>query len=281
MNECRLTGNRSNPLAGSEDFRHVLSAGLLVLVENASVSADAPPPSGFSARHQVVLTYHGVFGFHVGSVTRILDAKRTLYVTGGQDFSDSNPVGGIGHACVLLTPSQSVLDEVRGSQALRSHGAFKDMSRPATPRLQLLAHQIRSHRPCSWSLLRFDELAIAALSESLNDRASGRPPPSRIVDRAKQLLHANGHAPVTLDGIAREVGVSPVYLTQQFTRSEGVPLYRYHMQLRQDISGLAEDLGFSSPSHFSAVFRTMFGLTPSEFRSGKGDYAALQKIRHI
>jgi AraC family transcriptional regulator len=57
-----------------------------------------------------------------------------------------------------------------------------------------------------------------------------------------------------------------------------VPLYRYQMRLRlnralvelphcNDITGLALELGFSSHSHFTAVFGKAFGLTPSDYRS--------------
>ena len=64
-----------------------------------------------------------------------------------------------------------------------------------------------------------------------------------------------------------------MYLTQVFQQVEGLPLYRYHLRLRlaraldliaerEDLSGLAQDLGFSSHSHFSAAFRQDYGLTP-------------------
>jgi AraC-like DNA-binding protein len=57
---------------------------------------------------------------------------------------------------------------------------------------------------------------------------------------------------------------------------EGLPLYRYHLRLRlaraldliaerEDLSDLAQDLGFSSHSHFSAAFRQAYGISPSEF----------------
>ena len=92
------------------------------------------------------------------------------------------------------------------------------------------------------------------------------------------MLHGRSCERLTLGEIAREVGVTPVYLTQEFSRSEGVPLYRYQMRLRlnralvelphcTDITGLALDLGFSSHSHFTAVFGRAFGLTPSDYRS--------------
>ena len=75
------------------------------------------------------------------------------------------------------------------------------------------------------------------------------------------------------------MGVSPVYLTQEFSRAEGVPLYKYQIQLRlsralvelpncANIAALALDLGFSSHSHFGAAFRRAFAMTPAEFRAG-------------
>ena len=70
---------------------------------------------------------------------------------------------------------------------------------------------------------------------------------------------------------------SPVYLTQVFQRSEGMPLYRYHLRLRlaraldliahyDDLSALAAELGFASHSHFTAAFRQAYGRSPTVFR---------------
>jgi AraC-like DNA-binding protein len=81
----------------------------------------------------------------------------------------------------------------------------------------------------------------------------------------------------TLAEIAAEVGVSPVYLTQMFQQVEGIPLYRYQLQLRlaraldllgeyDDLTTLAFDLGFSSHSHFSAVFKQAYAQSPLGFQ---------------
>jgi AraC-like DNA-binding protein len=75
--------------------------------------------------------------------------------------------------------------------------------------------------------------------------------------------------------------VSGAYLTGAFTRSEGMPLARYRMRLRlsralveltrcEDITGLALELGFSSHAHFSHAFKSLYGLSPSAFRTGCG-----------
>lgn len=79
--------------------------------------------------------------------------------------------------------------------------------------------------------------------------------------------------------MASDLGVTPIHLTQTFKRSEGIPLYRYQTHLRlgralhrlpeqEDITNLAFELGFSSHSHFTAAFRSEFGMTPSQYRSG-------------
>ncbi len=82
---------------------------------------------------------------------------------------------------------------------------------------------------------------------------------------------------LSLSDVGQAVGASPAYLTDVFRREEGVALHQYLTHLRlaralaelphaDDLTVLALDLGFSSHSHFSAVFRRVFGLTPSRFR---------------
>jgi AraC-like DNA-binding protein len=65
-----------------------------------------------------------------------------------------------------------------------------------------------------------------------------------------------------------------------FQQQTGMPVHRYLTQLRlraalerladaDDITSLAIDLGFSSHSHFTDVFRREFGKTPSEYRKAR------------
>ena len=86
---------------------------------------------------------------------------------------------------------------------------------------------------------------------------------------------------MSLDEIAHAVQVPGAYLTDAFTRSEGMPPCRYRMRLRlnralvdlpscEDITRLALGLGFSSHSHFSTAFKSLFGVSPSAFRAGSG-----------
>src|SRR5262249_61939380 len=103
------------------------------------------------------------------------------------------------------------------------------------------------------------ELLRPALSGCSSRAAAGSIGRRKLVDRAKLVLASDLGRRWTLTAIAAEVGVSPVYLTQVFQQVEGLPLYRYQLQLRLaraldllgDNAGLtsfALDLGFSSPS---------------------------------
>ncbi|HKX84713.1 MAG TPA: AraC family transcriptional regulator [Pyrinomonadaceae bacterium] len=83
---------------------------------------------------------------------------------------------------------------------------------------------------------------------------------------------------VTLNEVARAVHASPFNFARIFQQQTGLPIHRYLTQLRlrasldrltdgePDLTGLALDLGFSSHSHFTDVFRRELGVTPSEVR---------------
>ena len=99
-----------------------------------------------------------------------------------------------------------------------------------------------------------------------------------LIRRAKEVLHERLTDRLRLTEIAKEVGASPAYLTDLFTRTEGIPLHQYLTRLRiaralielphaDDITALALELGFSSHSHFTYTFRREIGCTPSEFRA--------------
>jgi AraC family transcriptional regulator len=102
------------------------------------------------------------------------------------------------------------------------------------------------------------------------------------VEAAKTYLASRMSECVTLDDVARAVGVSPFHLARLFRRRTGAPVHRYLTCLRlraslerladgaNDLTALALELGFSSHSHFTDSFRREFGRTPSDVRRGAG-----------
>lgn len=97
-------------------------------------------------------------------------------------------------------------------------------------------------------------------------------------EAAKTYLASHLGEAVTLNEVARAVHASPFNFARIFQRQTGIPVHRYLTQLRlraslerlaggdSDLTTLALDLGFSSHSHFTDVFRRELGVTPSEVR---------------
>lgn len=255
---------RRRRVHASEDF----------LVEDSARDVASPLGDGHSPVHQVVFPYFGAFDWHVGRAHRLMDPNSVLFVTGGQEFFEAHPHRRVGHASVVVTPSAQALDELRLGPA---DAAFAQVSQPTVDGARVALHRLLlADLPELERAETVAGLVSAVARNGLRTPTLDRP----VVQKAKQVLHEHGFEPLTLSGIAKRVGVSPIYLTQTFTRSEGMPLYRYQMRLRlsralyelprsTSIVQLALDLGFSSHSHFTSTFRSVFGITPSEFRDGR------------
>jgi AraC family transcriptional regulator len=96
----------------------------------------------------------------------------------------------------------------------------------------------------------------------------------RILD----YIDAHLSEDISLDDLAREAGLSSYHFGKTFKASLGVPPCRYVTERRihrakelllgghGSITEIAHDLGFSSHSHFTDVFRKTTGATPSQFR---------------
>lgn len=108
----------------------------------------------------------------------------------------------------------------------------------------------------------------------------GEPPrdAAAIVTKAKRVLAERLGEPLSVEQVAREVPVSPYHLIRLFRRETGMTLhlYRTHLRLRasldrlarqdEPIGAIARSLGFSSHSHFTDRFTSVFGITPSDVR---------------
>lgn len=262
--------------------RRTLHSSGLGRVEDFSAPGDYPAPCGHSPRYQLVLPYAGAFEWHVGAKTVFLDGTRALFVSAGEDYADRH-VAGCGHDSIIITPRLSTLHELCRPVMPSRHPAFQRVAASMSPRMNVRSHRLLRLQASGNDPLASDELMIAMLNEALAPmQGVARALPLRVVDEAKQFLHAHLCEPISLDEIARAVRVSGAYLTDAFTRSEGMPLCRYRMRLRlnraladlprcRDITGLALDLGFSSHAHFSNAFKALYNLSPSAFRVGCGE----------
>jgi len=236
-----------------------------------------------AAATRLVFPYRGLFLRHVGSTQSVADANHVLLFNADQGYQVSHPAAG-GDACLSLSIAQPLLRELAPAGLLqdRDKPVFRGQALRIDERAQVLVALLRhSLRRGSIEPLEAESLALTLACRSLGPRTAHAPGATRarqrLVDRAKLLLASDLTRRWTLAEIAAEIGGSPVYLTQAFQQVEGMPLYRYHLRLRlahalnlmadcEDVAALAQDLGFSSHSHFSAAFRQAYGRTPTAFR---------------
>ncbi len=108
--------------------------------------------------------------------------------------------------------------------------------------------------------------------------------PARRIRRGPWLslvldqLHSNNLGPVSLSGVAADIGMHPAHLARAFKAQVGCSLGQYQRRIRlQTIAGelgsgrktvveLAHRHGFSDQSHLCKQFRHYFGMPPATYR---------------
>lgn len=146
------------------------------------------------------------------------------------------------------------------SLALRLYREFREMDEVAPLMIESLALEI-----------------IAAASRRAVTRTEQQTP--RWLEQARELLHATFAAHVSLAGVAREVGVHPVYLAARFRKHYQCTVGEYVRRLRIEaacrevsrtdasLSEIAPAVGFYDQSHFTNVFKRHTGMTPAQYRA--------------
>ncbi|HWX32939.1 MAG TPA: AraC family transcriptional regulator [Steroidobacteraceae bacterium] len=231
----------------------------------------------------LVFPYRGVYVHHKGQVETVAEANQVVFFNESEPYRVSHPLGG-GDASLSIGIDEAMLLELAPTDFLHTKDRIL-FNRPRLridARAQLLAALVR-HRLARGmtETLEAEDLILSLVSRALGERtsyaASGSVGRQKLVDRAKLVLSSDLGRRWTLAEIGSAVGVSPVYLTQVFRQVEGLPLYRYQLQLRlaraldllddcSGLTGLALDLGFSSYSHFSTAFKQAYGFTPLAFQ---------------
>lgn len=237
-----------------------------------------------AAATQLVFPYRGVYLRHVGREQSVADTNHVLFFNAGEGYQVSHPVDG-GDACLSVSLSDTALEELAPRGWLHHPGgkpAFDMQTLRIDPRAQALVALLRHNlERDSIEPLEAETLLLTLVSRSLGPPQARRTGATharrRLADRVKVLLGSDLSRRWTLAEIGAQIRCSPVYLTQVFRQVEGIPLYRYYLQLRlaraldliarcDDLAGLAADLGFSSHSHFAMAFRQAYRRSPSEFK---------------
>ena len=183
-----------------------------------------------------------------------------------------------GDRSVWLEVSPELLEEAAGTPPAGPLGR-------SDARTYLLAVALAA-RPVTDPLLAEEAtlrlLALAVGSDQVRPeprRARTRGTHAELAEAAKELLIARVADPPALSELAGALYVSPFHLARVFRARTGYSLsgYVHGLRLRLavdrlaaepgvDLSRLALELGYYSPSHFTDRFRAAFGRPPSALR---------------
>jgi two-component system response regulator YesN len=106
--------------------------------------------------------------------------------------------------------------------------------------------------------------------------------PSQIVLEAEKIIRKRFADNLSLQSVADEVHVTPVWLSKLFKKEKRMTFLEYLTDMRivkaKEMLGdvrfkiyqISYQVGYKDPVHFTKLFKKQSGLTPKEFRKQRG-----------
>jgi AraC family transcriptional regulator len=265
------------------------------------IGRGGPEAEEYSGVNQIVLMRQGVFCRHFGRRSVTADVNQAVFFSKDSTYRVSHPAE-CGDRGTIFTPSADLLkDLIRDLDPSICDGpdfTFPFLTSPCDSevfwRHYDLVRRLEAGQSDPPNPLWVDETALQLITRvleaalALQGKAQKRHRNGTDEDHAdrteavKVYLASHLSDRITLDDVARAVYASPFHLARIFQARTGVPVHRYLTRLRlrasldrladgaTDLTALALELGFSSHSHFTDVFRREFGWTPSDVRRDAG-----------
>lgn len=252
------------------------------LVRVADVTCWAPrsgySPMMFNTVAQIAIPRRGVFALERCGHRALVDANTVVLLGADEEYRVSHPSDD-GDDGILLAFAPALLEEAFGTL----HGRVGQLQPSHQFAAQVITRALTASELDQLETEDATLLLLASLKPFLTQRFTerGRPlgPAQRLrIDHARALLASSPATRWTLATLGEALGCSPFHLARQFRAVSGETISRYLLRLRlatavdrladgeSDIAALAVALGFSHHSHFTARFRTAFGITPKRAR---------------
>ncbi|MCL6613573.1 MAG: helix-turn-helix domain-containing protein, partial [Firmicutes bacterium] len=100
------------------------------------------------------------------------------------------------------------------------------------------------------------------------------------IRKAQEFIEANLGKTISLSQVAREVYMSPSYLSRLFREQTGESFSEYVTRRKMEVARrlldegekkiyeIAAAVGYTDPAYFGRVFRQIFNVTPTDYRTG-------------
>ncbi|MGI8466864.1 MAG: helix-turn-helix domain-containing protein [Pyrinomonadaceae bacterium] len=175
-----------------------------------------------------------------------------------------------GGRCFNIQPASQWLERVN----------FNDSMDSANTNVKNLVHRLYLEcvRFDKFSRLAVEGLFLEMAAEISRARMIKQTAVAPWLARVKEILHEQFAENLTLENIAREVSVHPIYLARAFRQKFQCTVGDYARALRVEyarrelsnskkpLAEIAYLAGFASQSHFCTVFKRCIGETPAQFR---------------
>jgi AraC family transcriptional regulator len=206
----------------------------------------------------------------------VADATRVVFFDPAEPYMVDHPVPGGDHCTSLRFEPATLREAVRGGSGGRlfSRSTLAGNAELHLAHFRLLA-AAREGDP-----VLIEEIALRLLQLCTEEEAEPlRGPAARraaaLAADAQVLIASTFSRRVTLEGLAKSLGVSPFRLCRAFRAATSGTLHQHLTRLRlaaaleslpghrDRLTELALEVGFSSHSHFTHAFRAFYGTSPS------------------
>jgi AraC-like DNA-binding protein len=242
---------------------------------------------------EIVLPRRGAYIRRARTGVVFADSGSVLFFNSGEPYEIRHPLPQP-DASTVFTLKPALADELRrrrGDSAVFAAGAAGASDRASCRHRLFLAVLERPDRSDS---LLVEEAGVALLRLVLDSADPQRVPyddaPSEKSARSRREVAHNAAAflnrcfceRVLLADVAAAVGCSIFHVCRIFRAEMGHTINDHVTRLRlraaldlvlnsgKAITDIAQDVGFSSHSHFTAAFRRRFGTTPTKLRAAPG-----------
>lgn len=211
----------------------------------------------------------------------VVDATRVVFFDPSEPYMVDHPFPG-GDRCTSLSFAPATLREAQRAVRGEPEKIFQQTTLSGTGEMHLLHRELLLAAQLGDGMM-VEETALALLrlctegtrAPRLSGKAANRA--AALAAEAQTLIAASFAGRLTLDALAKQLDVSPFRLCRAFRLATGGSLHQHLLRLRlvtaleklpryrDRLTDLALDLGFSSHSHFTQVFRSYFGEAPSVY----------------
>lgn len=217
---------------------------------------------------QLAYASHGVMTVHAAAGAWVVPPDRAVWIPAGAAHSVQTS-GRVTLRTLFLRPSLSRGRLPRTCVALSVSPLVRELVLHAATR-----NTLRRDRPMDRRLAQIIVDQLATLPHEPLRLPTPRDPRARAAAEHIQRRPEDG-----LPAVARAAGASLRTLERAFLRETGMPLGRWRRRARMiaalrlladglDVTGVALDVGYQTPSAFVAAFRREMGITPGKYFAG-------------